>query len=140
MEKVSTNQHFRMKHLTIVILAVLLLSACQESLEERCEREAREYTEKKCPALIVKNVTIDSMAFDKSTHTMTYYYTLDGVLDDAKALKEHNLRGMLHKELKNSTQTQLYKEAGYNFHYVYFSTKNNGTKLFEATFHKKDYQ
>ena len=119
---------------------MLLLTACQESLEERCEREAREYTEKKCPALIVENVTIDSMTFNKSSHTMTYYYTLDGVLDNAEALKKHDLRDILLKELKNSTQAQLYKEAGYNFRYVYFSTQKKGTKLFEATFHEKDYQ
>ena len=129
-----------MKRIAIVMMAALLLTACQETLEERCEREAREYTEKKCPALITENVTIDSMTFNKSSHTMTYYYTLDGVLDNAEALKEHDLKGMLLKELKNSTETLLYKEAGYNFRYVYFSTQKKGTKLFEATFHKKDYQ
>ena len=129
-----------MKRITIVIIAALLLTACQETLEERCEREAREYTEKKCPALITENVTIDSMTFNKSSHTTTYYYTLDGVLDNAEALKEHDLKGMLLKELKNSTETLLYKEAGYNFRYVYFSTQKKGTKLFEATFRKKDYQ
>ena len=129
-----------MKRIAIVMMAALLLTACQETLEERCEREAREYTEKKCPALITENVTIDSMTFNKSSHTMTYYYTLDGVLDNAEALKEHDLKGMLLKELKNSTETLLYKEAGYNFRYVYFSTQKKGTKLFEATFHEKDYQ
>ena len=131
---------YRIKHLAIATIGMLLLTACQESLEERCEREAREYTEKKCPALIVENVTIDSMTFNKSSHTMTYYYTLDGVLDNAEALKKHDLRDILLKELKNSTQAQLYKEAGYNFRYVYFSTQKKGTKLFEATFHEKDYQ
>ena len=44
------------------------------------------------------------------------------------------------KELRNSANLKDYKEAGYNFSYIYYSTKNKGTRLFEATFQKKDYQ
>ena len=44
------------------------------------------------------------------------------------------------KELKNSTSMKLYKEAGYHFRYVYYSTKNSGTKVFDTTFRQKDYQ
>ena len=44
------------------------------------------------------------------------------------------------KELRNSTAMKDYKDAGYNFGYVYYSTKNKGTRLFETTFRKKDYQ
>ena len=129
-----------MKKTVLSIVAVMALVACQESLEDRCAREAREYTEKKCPALIVKDVTLDSLSFDKATHTMKYYYTLGGVMDDSAALKQHDLRGALLKELKNTTSMQLYKDAGYTFDYIYYSHKNRGTKLFQATFRKKDYQ
>ena len=71
---------------------------------------------------------------------MSYYYTVEGVLDNAEALVQHDLRGMLLKELKNSSSLKLYKDEGYNFRYTYFSTKEKGTKLFEATFHKSDYR
>ncbi|MBR2151115.1 MAG: hypothetical protein IKH01_10410 [Prevotella sp.] len=129
-----------MKKLLFVMITLLALSACQESMDERCAREAREYTKKKCPVLITRGVTIDSMVFYPDTRTIAYYYTAEGVIDDAEALKKHDLRGIMLKELRNSANLKDYKEAGYNFSYIYYSTKNKGTRLFEATFQKKDYQ
>ncbi len=129
-----------MRKLLLGIVSFLLLVSCQETMDERCDRECKEYTKKKCPALITTGVTIDSLIFTQESRTLTYYFTTEGVLDDMEALKQHDLRGMLLKELKNSTAMKEYKEAGYNFSYVYYSTKNKGTRLFEATFLKKDYQ
>ncbi len=129
-----------MKKLLTIIALGALLAGCQETMDERCAREAREYTEKKCPAQITEGVTIDSMTFEKQTRTLVYYFTAEGVIDDSAALQKYDLRGMMKKELKNSTALKDYKEAGYNFKYVYWSTKNKGTRLFEATFLKKDYQ
>jgi len=129
-----------MKKIILGIFGILLLTACQESMDERCARECKEYTEKKCPALITEGVTIDSLIFTPESRTLTYCFTAGGILDDIEKLKQNDLRGMLLKELKNSTAMKEYKEAGYNFSYVYFSKKNKGTRLFEATFHKKEYQ
>ena len=71
----------RIKHIAAyTIIAIAMLSACQETLEQRCQREAHTYTEKNCPALIAKDVTIDSLTFDKQSHTLCYAYTLGGVL------------------------------------------------------------
>lgn len=126
----------------ILILSVGMLSftACQESLEERCARECKEYTKKKCPVLIAKDIYLDSLTFNTSNQMLSYYYTVEGVLDDAEFLKQRDFRGMLLKELKRSTGDKLYKNAGYSFRYVYFSSKHKGIQLVEATFHKTDYQ
>ena len=129
-----------MKKIVFGMMAALVLTGCQETMDERCAREAREYTEKKCPAQIIQGVTIDSLVFYPDTRTLSYYFTAEGVIDDAEALKGHDLRGMMLKELRNSTAMKDYKDAGYNFGYVYYSTKNKGTRLFETTFRKKDYQ
>ncbi len=122
------------------LFAVLMLTACQETMDERCARECRDYTKKNCPSLIADGVTIDSLVFQMNTRTLIYYYTVAGVIDDAEQLKKHNLRGELLKELKNSTSMKAYKEAGYRFRYVYYSTKNSGTKVYDTTFRQKDYQ
>ena len=124
----------------VYLFLIMALMACQESLDERCARECRDYTQKHCPSLIAKGVTIDSLTFYVPTRTMTYYYTVEGVIDDAEQLKKHDLRGELLKELKNSTSMKTYKDAGYHFRYVYYSTKNSGTKVFDTTFRQKDYQ
>ena len=129
-----------MKKTLIMMLAALVLTGCQESLEDRCEREAKDYTAKKCPALLTEGVTIDSLVFYKSTHTLTYYYTLSGVLDNAEALESHDFRSILLRELRNSPDLNLYKEAGYNFGYVYYSQKQRGTQLLNTTFRSKDYR
>ena len=124
----------------LLFATLLLLTACQESLEDRCARECKEYTQKKCPVLVTRGVTLDSMTFDKSQLLMTYYYTVSGILDDAEALRENNASSLLLKELKNTAALKLYKDAGYNFRYVYHSSKEKGTRVLDTTFRKKDYQ
>ena len=129
-----------MKKLLIVIAGVLLMTACQETLEERCAREAKEYSKKNCPAPIAKGVTIDSMRFDESTHTLIYSYTLEGAIDDTAVIRHNNPRDQMLQQLKNATAMKPYKDAGYNFRYTYYSKKKKGEKLFEATFQEKDYR
>ena len=124
----------------LLFATLLLLTACQETLEDRCARECKEYTQKKCPVLVTNGVTLDSMTFDKSQLLMTYYYTVSGILDDAEALRENNASSLLLKELKNTAALKLYKDAGYSFRYVYHSSKEKGTRVLDATFRKKDYQ
>ena len=82
---------------------------------------------------------MDSMTFDKATHTIAYIYTLSGVVDDTAVINQSQPRERLLQEVKNSTNMKLYKDAGFSFRYTYFSTKEKGTKLFEATFRKSDY-
>ena len=133
-----------MKRWLLPTLFVLLLSACQETLEERCARETREFTEKNCPVVINRQadyqIVMDSMTFDAASHTIGNAYTVSGVLDDSLVIASGNARQLLLMELKNNTHLKLYKEAGYSFRYVYHSAKEKGTQLFEATFHCSDYQ
>ena len=128
-----------MKKNLLFLLLAIVATACQESLEERCEREAKEFTKKHCPTMVDKLVRLDSMTFDRTTHTIGYAYTLTGQIDDAEVISLNNPRQLLLSQVKNSTHLKLYKEAGYSFRYVYYSTKKKGTKLFEATFHQHDY-
>ena len=123
---------------TILMMAAVL-AGCQETLEERAARESRDYTEKHCPAPVAFQVTMDSMTFDQTSHTFAYYYSLNGTLDDSTFIEQSNPRDMLLQQVKNSTNLKIYKEAGYNFRYVYNSTKNKA-KLFDVTFKQKDYQ
>ena len=48
----------------LLFATLLLLTACQETLEDRCARECKEYTQKKCPVLVTNGVTLDSMTFN----------------------------------------------------------------------------
>lgn len=128
-----------MKRILGVFVLSWLLVSCQESLEEKCAREVREYNEKKCPAPIGENMVIDSLGFDRATHTLHYYYTLKGAADDAERIKNSGAYDLLLDEIKNATSVKEYKEAGYSFSYTYMSAKDKGKVLFEVTFTKEDY-
>ena len=128
-----------MKKIFIVLMLSAIMAGCQESLEERGAREARDYTEKHCPAPVAHQVTMDSMTFDKATHTFGYYYSLNGTLDDSAYINQNDPYDMLLQQVKNSTNLKIYKEAGYNFRYIYNSTKHKGLNLFDRTFTPEEY-
>lgn len=129
-----------MKKMILSLAVLSMLAACHESLEDRCAREVKEYTQKKCPAMIAETVRIDSLAFEKDTHTVHYYYTLIGKVDNARVVAMNNPRKSLIKEVKNATSMETYKDAGYSFSYTYWSESHPGQKLFETTITQKDYK
>ena len=128
-----------MKNLITFALAVIVFTACQESLEEKAAQEAKMYTQKNCPAMIGENLRMDSLTFEISTRTLHYYYTLSGVADSVGLLDDETARNSLLNELKNTTSMMAYKEAGYRFAYTYHSQKNPKTILFDMVFSEKDY-
>lgn len=131
-----------MKKLLFICLVASMMTSCHESLEERAEREAREFTEKNCPTPLRDNTILDSMVFDKSTHTLTHYYTLVGVADNENKVreKEESVHQALLKDVQNNTSFRAYKDAGYSFAFIYCSLKNKGTVLYKDIIREKDYQ
>ena len=123
----------------LAMMTALICISCQESLEDKCAKEAAEFTSKKCPSKIDENTEIDSMTFDKSTHTLAYWYKLTGKADNPIIFERVNLRKSLVEQIKNSTSLQPYKDAGYKFRYVYRSQKENKI-YFDATIARKDYK
>lgn len=132
-----------MKKIFVFTATILMLAACQESLEQRAQRTLKEYSDKNCPQMMNKENTImlDSCAFETDTHTLHYYYTFMGPMDnDSIATKGEAMRNLLLESVKNDPTTRIYKEAGYSFKYTYFSQKQRGKLLFETCFAAKDYQ
>lgn len=130
-----------MRKLYLLISGIILLAGCHESLEERAARETRDFTEKNCPTPVRDNTRTDSLAFDKATRTLTYYYTLCGQADnaDAVARQKEKLTSILRESVRNATQIKAYKDAGFNIRYVYHSEKDPKKILFDNTFTTKDY-
>ena len=129
-----------MKKSFLFVLTALLFAACQESLEDKCEREAKEFTRKNCPAMIAKEIMMDSMSFERATHTIHYYYKLTGQSDRADAYNKEEATKGLKEALKNTTSIQTYKNEGYNFVYTYRSEKDPKTIWLEVKLSKKDYE
>ena len=130
---------FVMKKFLIFIVFTVLFTACQESLEDRCAREAKEYTRKNCPVKLDNTTTLDSMTFERETHTLHYYYRLTGFADQ-DSIQRPFLVDMLRNELKNTTSLRVYKENKFRFAYTYHSEKNPQKVLLDVVFTEKDYQ
>lgn len=131
-----------MKKILIIVCSVILLSACQESLEERAAREAREVTESKCPMPIGDNMYLDSIVFDIPTLTQTQYFRFIGDADTDSvvvALENADIRGTLVKELKNTPNYKALMNRGANFRYIYRSAKNPEKTYLDVTITKNDY-
>jgi len=128
-----------MKKLWVLSAFLLLLTACQESLEDRCARETKEYTRKNCPAKMDNNIILDSLTFERETHTLHYYYKLTGIADQDSIAKSINAVNILKEELRNTTTLKLYKDNHYRFAYTYRSEKNPEKVLLDVLLTDKDY-
>ena len=128
-----------MKKYWLLALIGLVFTACQESLEERCARDAKEYTRKHCPAVMDSHTIIDSLTFEKETHTIHYYYRLTDVDNEEEVLNKIDAINLLKQTLKNTTAVKTYKDNKYRFAYTYRSGKDPKKILLEVVFTDKDY-
>lgn len=128
-----------MKKFWIISAFALLFASCQESLEDRCAREAQEYTRKNCPIPMDSNTTLDSLTFERETHTLHYHYKLTGFADQDSIVKKIDAVNVLKKELKNTTTLKLYKDNHYRFAYTFRSEKDPEKILIDVVFTDKDY-
>ena len=129
-----------MKKIIVFATLALFLASCQESLEDRCARDAKTYTAKNCPAKMEENIILDSLTFERATHTLHYYYRMTGIADKENALDTAAAAQILRDGLKNTTAMKVYKDNGYNFTYTYRSEKDPKKTIFEVALTKKDYQ
>jgi hypothetical protein len=128
-----------MKKLVTFVTFIFLFTACQESLEDKCEREAKEYTRKNCPMKMDNHSILDSMTFERTTRTIHYYYTLTGFADQDGVMEKVDAVGVLRKELKNSTALRTYKDNKFRVAYTYRSQKDPKKILLDVVFTDKDY-
>ncbi|MCM1108333.1 MAG: hypothetical protein NC388_04645 [Clostridium sp.] len=124
------------RKLWIGLAALLTLTGCRyENFDKRCEREAREFTAKQCPRRMDPYTIMDSLTYTPRLKQLTYFYTLEGDLDN-KALMTSDLmdefQTSLYKNLSESIEMKAYKEHNLNFRYVYISG-STGEILTEVT-------
>lgn len=124
------------KRILAIILAttglVALTSCHHDTLEDRAEKDATEYTKRYCPTPFADNQRTDSISFTRSDKTFHYYYTLRDAADNPEIIRQNKakLERALQEELNNSTQSKAYKDAGFCFHYV-FRSASTGKVLLE---------
>ena len=127
---------------TLLLGALLGFCACHfESFDERCAREAREYTEKQCPRRMDQYTLMDSLTYDGHSRTLNYNYTLEGFLDNDTVMSAQaceSFKDVLRKNVVNSVDLKPYKEKGISFSYRYYSKATGKTRL-QVRFTPEDY-
>lgn len=120
--------------LTAFLFALYATSCHHDSLEDRAAKETKEYTERYCPTPFIHNQRTDSLTFNRETSTISFYYTLQGDIDNAEIIRKYHkkLIAEIESELRQDTKNKAYKDAGFKFHYVYRSEKT-GKILIEKT-------
>ena len=137
-------RNFNINRKGIILLGFIALSltSCHRTtLEDQAENMANKYTERYCPTPVQDMQRTDSVTFDRKTHTLAFYFTLTDKADDPNNVDK--MKGMITKtlldELKENTNLKVYKDAGYNFRYIFRSQKNKKV-LYEKNFSKRNYK
>ncbi len=124
-----------MKRVIFIYLLALLFSACHESLADRAEREAREYTERNCPTPVVNFTRTDSVGFDRRTNTYSYYCSFVDAFDDENIISKNKrqIHDGLYEAISTNMGLKVYVEAGFSFKYIVRSDKNPSKILYKDT-------
>lgn len=120
-------------------LGVLLFVACQESFDQRLQREAKEYTERHCPMEPEPGTRLDSTTYSPQKQTYTLWFTLSNSNEQVLFGREDMLRRQLIEQLRSDVDYKALKDKGINFNYVYRSAAS-GRTLYETTLTVKDYR
>ena len=134
---VKSNLYF-----SLFTLSLFTLVACTESFEDRCRREAREYTERQCPRLVDKNICLDSMTYEEAPQGFVYHHTVMGELDNDSLLTPEALsqfRDKLVQQISNDISLKRCKDRGFTFTYRYTSA-STGNLFTEAAIGPEDYE
>ena len=127
-----------------VLFAVLtLMSACKyETYFDKIQRQAKEYTELKCPYHIDEYTIMDSKEFSIEDTTLIFNYTVRDKLDDKSiytSLLIEEFREKTLMSLKGDLSSKAMKEKGIKFSYRYRS-ESSGETLLDITFTREDYE
>lgn len=120
--------------LAFVFLFLSLCSSCQESLEDKAERQAKDYTRKYCPTPMQNHTRTDSIVFNKQRKVYTYYLSFYDELDNQEIIDKNRdvIVTMLQQSLRESTSLKNFVEAGFRFEYVCHSGANPKTVLLKV--------
>lgn len=122
-------------------MATVLVACHHTTLEEKAQQIAEDYTTRNCPTPVQDNQRTDSVVFNPKTLTFNYYYTLVDKADDKELIDKAKTKiaSTLLSQLRENTSMRAFKDAAYNFHYVYRSD-STGDILYEKTFTNKEYK
>ena len=127
-----------------IIVGGICLSACQESIGERLERETQEYTRKNCPQKFDAegSIILDSLVFhNDGKNEYVYHYSLQHELAMPETFSQmrDELKTSLLNGIKNSAELRHIKDEGMTLKYVYYDASTHKV-VASFRFTKEDYE
>lgn len=133
-----------MKHLLTILLVLAALVGCKHrTWDEQVQADVERYNSQECPKQLDELTRIDSMAFHLTpTPTLHYYYTVQGLLDDAAVYTEQALDGfrtLTLKHIRTDLEMKNLRQHGVTLIYHYRS-QTTGRELQCLTFTAEEYK
>ena len=124
--------------LLTLLLAGATLTAChRHTFEEQILDDVNNFNTKEAPKRMDMITTLDSMAYDSDSQTLSYFYTIEEEIG-IESLAGDEFKRVLGEHVRTSIPLKAYKEHGLNFHFKYLSQKS-GKPLVECTFTPEEY-
>lgn len=115
-----------------------ILVACQESFDQRLQREAREFTQNNCPQEPEPGSRLDSTTYDPQSRTFTSWYSLSAENEEVVKANGPLLRRKLLEELIADVNYKAVKDEKVTFRYVYRSQARTSL-IYETRLTASDY-
>ncbi len=127
-----------------LLLVAVTVGSCskKQTFDDKVALEVATFNEKDAPKRTDPVTTLDSLAYDRETRTISYHYTLEGIADDGSIITDElreKQRDNLLRNIRSNLQLKSYKEQGTNFHYEYRS-QSTGEILMTYSFSAEDYE
>ena len=118
----------------VSFIVCIFMTSCQESMEDKAMRQAKEYTERYCPTPVVNYSRTDSVLFDRQRKVYIYHISFFDVLDDSNVVDENKdkITDMLTQSVREAPGLKNFIEAGFRFEYVCHSAKEPKKVLFKV--------
>ncbi len=122
----------------------ICLSACQESIGERLERETQEYTKRNCPQKFDAegSIILDSLVFhNDGKNEYVYHYSIqhDLALPEIFGKMRDEMQTSLLNGIRNSAELRHIKDEGMTLIYKYYDTSTHKV-VSTFKFTKEDYE
>ena len=95
------------------------------------------FNTEEAPKRVEELMTQDSMAYDITTRTLSYFYTVEGVGEEL--FPKEQLQQQILQHIRSSIQLKTHKDHDVSFHYRYHG-KESGKVLLDVTFGPEDYK
>lgn len=123
----------------VVICTMFLLPSCHRAtLEEQCAEMVKK-ERRRLPRNVTTGVVLDSMKYDRRSHTLVYYHTMNDSIYTPEMISygKSQLHQQLLVEISNSVALKRLKDEGLSFRYVYLAS-STGEECMSLQFNNED--